>query len=131
MHETCVLLFKLVQATDPAPQNGAAPVGIFAGEIEAAVSHRADRGYQCKLREPVQAARHLGIEKGFGAKVLYFPRKLDFEGGGIDLLNQADAAPAGAKRTPEVLDIGSERVHCAQAGNDDAPGHFFCNSRSI
>ena len=103
-----MLLLKLVEPADAGPDNRARPVRIFLAKIEAAVLDRADRCHQGKLGEAVQMAGDLGIQHCLGIEVLDLASKMHLEGRGVELLDQADAVPAGAERLPELLDIGRE-----------------------
>src|SRR5207248_10361530 len=120
LDEPAVLLLILVEPANPAAEDDATAIRVFARKIEAAVLYRGHRGHQGELREAIQPARDLAIQNRLGLEVLHFAGKLDFEAGSVDLLDRTDAAPAGAKCAPELLDIHSERVHRAQAGDDNA-----------
>ena len=65
-------------------------------EVEAAVLDGRDGGDQGELGEAVQAAGGLGVEDGLGVEVLDLAAEVDLEGGGVELLDRADAALAGA-----------------------------------
>ena len=82
-------------------------------------------GRQGELREAVQPPGRLRIEDGFRLEVLDFAAEMDLEGGRVELLDDADAAAAGAQGRPEARNVRAERVDRAQAGDDDAPGHFL------
>ena len=51
-----------------------------------------------------------GVEIGLGVEVLDFAAELHLEGGGVELLDQADAALAGAAAPCQKLgQVGSQR----------------------
>ena len=84
---------------------------IFAGEIEPAVLHGLHGGHQGELGEAIQAPGRLRRSShGFRLEPsLDLAAELDLEGGGVELLDRADAALARAQRGPEGW-AGPKRV---------------------
>src|SRR5262249_21464704 len=102
------------------------------GEVQAAVLDRLDRRHQRELREAVQVARGLSVQDGFGVEALHLAAEVDLERRGVELLDPADAAPAGAEGLPVAAHAPAQGVDRAQAVDDNAaPGHFLANSRSM
>src|SRR5262249_28651256 len=130
-HQTLVLRLKLVEAADAAADDRAAAVGVFLLEVDGAVLDRFDRRDHRELREAVEVADGLGFKQVFGVEVLDLAADVDLEGGRVELLDNADTAPAGADRLPEPREVVGERVDGAHAGNDDAARHFLASSRSM
>ena len=74
----------------------------------------------------------LASSDGFRVEVLDLAAEVDLEGGGVELLDRADAAPAGQQRLPERRHVHGERVDRPHAGDDDAPPVISCSiSRSM
>ena len=94
----------------------------FTAEREAATANWAKRSSRLAV---------LRLDDGLRFEVLDLAAEVDLEGGGVELLDDADAAPAGAQPRPEAGNVRAERVNRAQAGDDDASGHFLACSFSM
>src|SRR5947209_6896254 len=110
-----MLLLELIETANAAADNDAAAVRIFPAEVQAAVLNRRDRRYQGELSEAIEPAGHLGLESRLGIEVLHLAAEVNLEGGGVELFDAADAAPAGAERAPEFLDVRGEGVDRPQS----------------
>ena len=67
-----------------------------------------------------------------GSQVLDLAAEFGLEGGGVEQVDETDAAAAGAECLPEVRDVrAAERIDRAQTGDDDATRHFLAISRSM
>src|SRR5439155_27059628 len=120
-----------VEAADAAADNGAAAEGVLPAEVQAAVLDGREGRHHRELREAVQAARQPRVQDRLGFEVLDLAPELDLEGSRVELLDRADAAPAGAQPLPVAGQVRRQRIDRAHARDDDAPRHFLASSLSM
>jgi len=97
----------------------------------AAVLDGVDGRHQRELREAVQSARTLGVDLRLGGPVFDLAGEVNPKGRRVELFDRADAALAGAKAVPELLQVDCQRVDRAHPCDDDAPRHFLPSSFSM
>src|SRR5947209_760657 len=88
--ETGVLLLEFLQAADAATEDGAAPVGVFAGKIGATVPDGDYGRVERELGKAVEMPHQFGIQTGVGLEVLDLSGKPGLECTGINLFDQRD-----------------------------------------
>ncbi len=93
---TAVLLLEFVQTADAAADDDTAAIGVFLGEIEAAILDCGVRGHQGELSEAVQPIQRPLVHDGFRVEVFHFATEMDLEGRRVELLDGSDAASSGA-----------------------------------
>ena len=114
-----MLLLDGGQAADAAGQDDAGGFGFRFG-IQTTVR----KGFLgCTQRQQGKAGHLAGflfVHHRFRVKVFHFARQLALEIGGVELGNGADAALASLGSGPAVGHIIAQRVHGAEAGDDDS-----------
>src|SRR4029077_19887910 len=96
-------------------------IAVFPRRVERRVGEREPRARHGQLGEPVEPLGSLGVQMVLRAKVGDFSGDPTAKRGRVEARDLANGGYASREPSPQPLDGGADRRHCADARDHDAP----------